>query len=79
MTDYRPRYKPFYIRRARAYEVIEEHSGVVFDIGPMTYDEAQDIADRKNAELAALRVGLPVEQARSRRRSAKVIPPPRMC
>ena len=57
--DYRERYKPHCVRIGLArvdFDVIEELSGRVVAKGPMSYEDALDIADRKNAELAACRL-----------------------
>ncbi len=60
MTDYRPRYKPHRLNlgseKESTFAVIEEHSRTIVAKGPMNYDDALKIADRKNAELAASRI-----------------------
>jgi hypothetical protein len=54
VLDYRIRYKPLYLGgSASDYAVIEEHSNAIVHTGPLDYDEALEIADRKNAERSA--------------------------
>jgi hypothetical protein len=55
MIDYRERYKPLFRVKTGDYAVIEEHSKKPIHKGPLTYGEAQDIADLQN-ELKAERV-----------------------
>lgn len=48
------KYKPFYVGNYR-YCVIEESSKYVLSPGPMSYADAQDIADRANLTLSVER------------------------
>ena len=54
MIDQRVRYKPQYLG-FNAFEVVEEHTDHVVTPGPLSYDQAQDDADRRNSELALRR------------------------